>query len=78
MINKYQDELRKLKLLYIVTQNLNDRYKGVVLENGMVIIRNWVFYKDIAPSRIPNFAELTRRNVDTHKRIMKLLGGFRK
>lgn len=77
MITKYQEELRKLKLLYIVTKELNDRYKGVVLEKGLVIIKNWVFYKDIAPSRIPNFAALTKQNVETHKRIMKLLGGFR-
>lgn len=76
MITKYQEELAKFGLRYVVTAELIDRYRGYIVENESPILNKWIFYKEIAPTRIPNFAILTKVNVDNHKRIMKLLGGF--
>ena len=74
MIAKYQEELAKFGLRYVITSELIDRYRGYIVEDGALILNKWIFYKEIAPSRIPNFAALTKVNVDNHKRIMKLLG----
>lgn len=78
MITKYQEELAKFGLKYVVTAELIDRYRGYIVEDEAPILNKWIFYKDIAPTRIPNLALTTKQVLDNHKRIMKLLGGFRK
>ena len=77
MITKYQEELAKFGLRYVITAELIDRYRGYIVEGEAPILNKWIFYKEIAPSRIPTFALTTKQVLDNHKRIMKLLGGFR-
>ena len=77
MIAKYQEELAKFNLSYIVTSEFENRYRGVILKDNSLILEKWVMYKGLAPSRIKDFALLTKQNVDTHINLMRLLGGFR-
>lgn len=77
MIKRYQEELAKFNLSYIVTNEFDDRYKGVILKDNSLILEKWIVYKGLSPSRIKDLALLTKQNMDTHIKLLKLLGGFR-
>lgn len=74
MITKYQEELSKLGLEFVVVNEDCYRFRGVILnKDGEVILHKINLYKELAPSKIPEFAAMTKKIVDTHMRTLGIL-----
>ena len=69
LIQKYNEELKKVGLQFEMTRECNDKFNGKVLENGVVIIDKWQVQKCLQWNKVKSFAEMTKQSVEMHKKL---------
>ena len=73
MVNTYNNELNKLGLEFVVIKEYDDKFTGLILECGVVILNKWSLLKCFQLNKIKEYAELTKINVENHKRLLKMI-----
>ena len=76
LINKYQEELKKLNLECKVLKECNDKWNVQILEDGVVVLNKWNVSKQLQWNSVKNFAIMTRQSVDLHKRLEEVRKGL--
>ena len=69
LVQKYNEELKKLGLEFETKKECNDKFVGNVLENGIIILNKWNLSKLLQWNKVKSFAEMTKNNVEMHKKI---------
>lgn len=69
LIQKYNEELKKLGLEFESTKECNDKFVGNVIENGVTILSKWNVSKLLQWNKVKSFAEMTKNNVEMHKKL---------
>jgi hypothetical protein len=75
LIQKYNEELKKLGLEFEVTRECNDKFIGNVLENGIVRLNKWSVLKCLQWKSVKSFALMTKDNVEMHKKYEEMTNG---
>ena len=69
LLQKYQEELRKVGLEFELKKELNSKFVGTVKENGILILEKWEVQKCLQWNFVRSFAQMTKENVEMHKKI---------
>lgn len=75
LIQKYNEELKKIGLEFEMTRECNDKFVGNVLENGIVILKKWSVPKCLQWKSVKSFAMMTKENVEMHKQYEEMVNG---
>lgn len=69
---RFKDELEKLGFEYQVTKEFEDRFHGVIIERGMIVLNKWIFWKCLLPSKVNDFVKTTTSAVNYNKKMLKI------
>ena len=72
LVKKVQQELKKVGLEFQQTNEFNGAFKGKVLENGKVVLKNLSIQKSLQWNSVVTFANMVRKMVDD-KRLLGMI-----